>query len=57
MDTTLTPEEKEGVQAIQFLQNMAGIKGTNADAIKGWHGMADWEKASTMAAYGYLSKL
>lgn len=53
----LTKEEQEGVKAIQFLQNMVGITETDEDAIKGWRGMANWEKASTMAAYRQFSKL
>ncbi|MFA5202813.1 MAG: hypothetical protein WC708_00155 [Lentisphaeria bacterium] len=50
-------EEQEGVKAIQFLQKMVGITETDEDAIKGWRGMAEWEKASTMAAYGQLKHL
>jgi hypothetical protein len=57
MEHTLTPEEQEGVKAIQFLQKMVGITETDEDAIKGWRGMAEWEKTSTMAAYEQLKHL
>lgn len=44
-------DEEEGVEAIQFLQGLAGIKESKEAARKGWSRMTDEEKSGTEKAY------
>lgn len=49
-----TPEEKSGVEAIKYLQGMAGKGETDATALRGWRGLSAHEKEVTLATYSSL---
>lgn len=40
--------EEAGVEAIIFLQGVAGIQESREDAIAGWRRLAKWEKEVTL---------
>ncbi len=44
-------DQEEGVKAIIFLQNMAGITDTETQALVGWNKMSQGEKKSTLSVY------
>jgi hypothetical protein len=50
----LNLNEKDGVKAIIFLQKFANINESVEKAIKGWNGMSDSEKETTMRMYNLL---
>jgi len=49
--------EEEGVEAIMWLQVIAGIKETEEQARNGWSLMSELEKEFTMKAYKSMKKL
>ena len=50
-DTNELQLEKDGVEAIIFLQSIVGITETQEYALRSWRRMADWEKQATMTTY------
>lgn len=51
----LTEEEKAGVKAIIYLQQMGGITETREEAIAGWRAMSNIEKQTTMRVYNQFN--
>ena len=49
--TELTEDERQGIEAIQFLQAMVGIDETAEDALAGWRKMSGDEKETTLFFY------
>jgi hypothetical protein len=47
----LSPEDEAGVQAIIYLQGLAGIKETETSALHGWRQLSVDHRRRTMAAY------
>lgn len=47
----MTEEERAGVEAIIYLQSLAGIDEPQDVALKNWRNFSQWEKSNTMAAY------
>lgn len=56
METKLADAERKGIEAIIFLQSMAGIKESEEQALKGWRGMDSYQKAETLRIYEIFHK-
>lgn len=52
---TETDEEKEGVDAIIFMQKLAGIDEPKAKALAGWRNMTLDERRKTLLAHSIMS--
>lgn len=52
----MNEEEKEGIQAIVFLQSLAGIDEPEEKARRSWKGFADWEKQATLNTYRLMNR-
>jgi len=51
-DTPTEKSEREaGIEAIIYLQSIAGITETREEAEHGWDSMQDWERESTMRVF------
>ena len=46
--------EEDGIKAIQFLQGVANLKESRAQAKTGWNGMSESEKKTTIEVYEML---
>jgi hypothetical protein len=55
MPETLTIEEENGIKAIQYLQGVVSIDESRDKALRGWRGMSEHEKVTTMHAYRIMS--
>lgn len=51
----MTPEEQQGVKAIQFLQKMSGIEEAEDVALAGWRGMPSGQRETTLRVFGIFS--
>jgi len=50
-------DEKQGIEAIIYLQSLAGITETEEQARAGWRSMSDSEKQTTMFTYNLLGDM
>lgn len=50
-------DEERGIEAIIFLQSLAGIEESEEDARKGWRSLTDMQKRSTMQTYSMMKDM
>lgn len=50
----ITKKDKDGIKAIIFLQEFAGIKESKDKALRGWRGMNAHEQEHTLKTYQML---
>lgn len=50
-------DEQKGIEAIIFLQSLAGIEESEEDARKGWRSLTDMQKRSTMQTYSMMKAM
>jgi alpha-amylase/alpha-mannosidase (GH57 family) len=54
MNTEMTKEEKEGVEAVQFLLSLTGDKEPEWVSLRNWRSFSESEKGTTMEFYQQL---